>query len=81
MRTEYDDAFKWCIENDIIIYPIVWKEATTYNPPRCAIQVDYQGYKRTGDYIFKQDKKESKEMYSLIRKLYVSYYRKRNKHD
>lgn len=68
----------WCLENDIKIYPIIWKEAHPERPPRMAIQVDYQGFKRTGDIIWSQrNKKERHGMYDRINLLYCNYYQKR----
>ena len=68
---DYYKAFKWCLDNDIKIYPIVWDGS------KCRIQVNYQGWKQTGEKVFDQkNKKENEAMYDLIRKLYVSYYRK-----
>lgn len=65
----------WCLKNDIKIYPIIWKEAQPENPPRLAIQVDYKGYKRTGDIIWSQrNKKENNAMYKRIFSLYCFYY-------
>ena len=69
----------WCLDNGIIIYPIVWKEATPEDPPRLAIQVDYQGFKKTGDKIWSQKNKFTKKgsinMYKLIESLYCHYYK------
>ena len=68
----------WCLENDIKIYPIIWKEANPEKPPRLAIQVNYQGFKRTGDVIWSQkNKKEREAMYDRINSLYCDYYQKR----
>lgn len=68
----------WCLENDIKIYPIIWKEANPEKPPRLAIQVNYQGFKRTGDIIWSQkNKKEREAMYDRINSLYCDYYQKR----
>lgn len=68
----------WCLENDIKIYPIIWKEANPEKPPRLAIQVNYQGFKRTGDIIWSQkNKKERDAMYDRINSLYCDYYQKR----
>ncbi len=68
----------WCLKNDIKIYPIIWKEAHPERPPRMAIQVDYQGFKRTGDIIWSQrNKKERHGMYDRINLLYCNYYQKR----
>lgn len=69
---DYHKAFKWCVDNDIKIYPVVWDGS------RCRIQVNYQGWKQTGEKIFDQkNKKENEAMYQLIRELYVNYYRKK----
>jgi hypothetical protein len=68
----------WCLENDIKIYPIIWKEANPEKPPRLAIQVNYQGFKRTGDIVWSQkNKKEREAMYDRINSLYCDYYQKR----
>jgi len=70
-------SMPWCLDNDIKIYPIVWKEASPENPPRLAIQVDYKGFKRTGDIIWSQkNKKENLEMYKRIEDLYDYYYKR-----
>ena len=70
----------WCIDNDIKIYPIIWKEANPETPPRLAIQVDYQGFKRTGDILWSQkNKKEKHGMYQRIEELYCYYFNKGNK--
>tara|TARA_S200002703_G_scaffold21913_1_gene18609 strand:+ start:4811 stop:5038 length:228 start_codon:yes stop_codon:yes gene_type:complete len=71
-------CMSWCLKNDIKIYPIIWKEAHPERPPRMAIQVDYQGFKRTGDIIWSQrNKKERHGMYDRINLLYCNYYQKR----
>lgn len=73
-------CMSWCLENDIKIYPIVWKEAMPEKPPRLAIQVDYQGYKQTGEIIWSQrNKKENEAMYKRIRDLYCFYYKRDKK--
>ena len=65
----------WCLKNDITIYPIIWKEANPQTPPRLSIQVDYQGFKRTGDIQWSQkNKKERHAMYKRIEDLYCYYY-------
>ena len=65
----------WCLKNDIKIYPIIWKEANPETPPRLAIQINYQGFKRTGDILWSQkNKKEKQEMYKRIQELYCYYY-------
>lgn len=75
-----DSSIAWCIDNGITIYPIIWKEANPENPPRLAIQVNYQGYKRTGDIIWSQrNKKENLAMYERIAELYKYYYKRDKK--
>ena len=71
----------WCLDNDIKIYPIVWKEANPEKPPRLAIRVDYKGYKMTGDLLWSQKRREEKKaMYKKINELYCYYFnRDKNK--
>ena len=70
--------YELVFRNDIKIYPIIWKEANPEKPPRLAIQVNYQGFKRTGDIIWSQkNKKEREAMYDRINSLYCDYYQKR----
>ncbi len=69
----------WCLKNDIFIYPIIWKELNQQTPPRLAIQINYQGFKRTGDILWSQkNKKEKHEMYKRIQELYCYYYNRDN---
>lgn len=69
------EKVQWCWDNDIIIYPIVWREAIKVNPPNCKIQVNYQGYKQTGEIKWSQKNKKSVEaMYNKIKSLYLDYY-------
>ena len=78
MYRKIAQCMNWCLENDIKIYPIIWKEANPEKPPRLAIQVNYQGFKRTGDIIWSQkNKKEREAMYDRINSLYCDYYQKR----
>ena len=52
---------------------------TTETPPRLAIQINYQGFKRTGDILWSQkNKKEKQEMYKRIQELYCYYYNRDN---
>lgn len=81
MSTRYNNiCMSWCLENDIKIYPIVWKEANPESPPRLSIQVDYQGYKQTGDIQWSQKKRNDKygsiNMYKRIQQLYCHYYKR-----
>ena len=70
-----DPSMAWCLENDIKIYPIIWKEANPEKPPRLAIQVDYKGFKQTGNIQWSQkNKKEREAMYQRINDLYLYYY-------
>tara|TARA_R100000479_G_C6378092_1_gene199890 strand:+ start:1005 stop:1241 length:237 start_codon:yes stop_codon:yes gene_type:complete len=78
MYRKIAQCMSWCLENDIKIYPIIWKEANPEKPPRLAIQVNYQGFKRTGDIVWSQkNKKEREAMYDRINSLYCDYYQKR----
>jgi len=66
---------QWCWDNEIFIYPIVWREATKVYPPNCKIQVNYKGYKFTGELKYSQRHKKSKEdMYNKINSLYLYYH-------
>ena len=72
-------CMSWCIDNDIKIYPIIWKEANPETPPRLAIQVDYKGFKRTGDILWSQKKKKERHgMYQRIEELYCFYFNRDN---
>lgn len=74
-----DPSMAWCLDNDIKIYPIIWKEANPERPPRLAIQVNYKGFKKTGDIIWSQkNKKQKKDMYDRINLLYLYYYKECN---
>ena len=82
MTKEQAKHMSWCLDNNIYIYPIVWKEWEKHQPPRVAIQVDYQGFKRTGDIIWKQKTQEDKEKIAKkILDLYEFYYISKNKKD
>lgn len=66
---------QWCWDNEITIYPIIWKEAKPEYPPRLAIQVNYKGFKRTGEFRFSQKRPGGKEaLYFKINELYSYYY-------
>tara|TARA_Y100000114_G_scaffold3522_1_gene2875 strand:+ start:1095 stop:1322 length:228 start_codon:yes stop_codon:yes gene_type:complete len=74
-----ESCMSWCLKNDIIIYPIIWKESKQQTPPRLAIQINYQGFKRTGDILWSQkNKKEKQKMYKRIQELYCYYYNRDN---
>lgn len=69
---DFHKSFSWCVDNDIKIYPVIWEGS------KCRIQVDYQGWKQTGEMIFDQkNKKENEAMYQKIRELYVYYHKKK----
>lgn len=79
MTLEQAKKKSWCIDNNITIYPIVWKEAKQYKPPRLAIQVNYQGFKRTGDMLWLQKTPEQQDlMAQKITELYEYYYNRDN---
>lgn len=60
---------KYCWANDIKIYPVPIDKTRN---PKCKIEIDYQGSKRQGTEIYRQDVK----MYEKIEELYNAYYDK-----
>lgn len=64
-----------CIKNNIIIYPVIWKEYVMSYPPKVVIQVNHDGYRRNGEEIHSQKTPEDqKKLYNKIYELYKFYY-------
>ena len=63
------NKIQYCWDNDIKIYPV---PIQTGNSPKCKIEINYQGNKRQGTEIYKQDAK----LYAKITELYNAYYDK-----
>lgn len=66
------NSISFCLKNDIKIYPIPVPRSNGHKKPNCKIEIDYQGSKRQGTEIYKQDLK----LYDKIRSLYKAYYDK-----
>ena len=65
---------KYCWDNDIKIYPVPILKHKGKKRPDCKIEINYQGTKRQGTEIYKQDSK----LYNKIKELYKAYYKKLN---
>lgn len=63
---------KYCLDNDIKVYPVPVKNSNGHKRPECKIEIDYQGTKRQGTLIYKQDSK----LYDKILEIYKAYYNK-----
>ena len=66
------NKIKYCWDNDIKIYPVPVLRSEGHKSPRCKIEIDYQGSKRQGEQIYKQDN----NLYNKIIELYCFYYDK-----
>lgn len=66
------NKIKYCWDNDIKIYPVPVPRSNGHKRPNCKIEIDYQGNKRQGTEIYKQDTR----LYAKITELYNAYYDK-----
>lgn len=60
---------KLCWDFAIKVYPVPIQSAAN---SKCKIEIDYQGTKRQGEKIYKQDA----ELYNKIIEIYEAYYNK-----
>lgn len=76
---EFEDvlAVSYCLRNHIKIYPVATNEVYQVKKgrkkvtlPKMKIVIDYDGSRKTGQMIFKQDE----ELYSKIQSLYIHYW-------
>lgn len=63
---------KYCWEMQIKVYPVPVNNSEGNRLPRCKIEIDYQGTKRQGTEVYKQELK----MYDKIDEIYEAYYKK-----
>ena len=63
---------KYCWEMQIKVYPVPVSGSNGFKSPKCKIEIDYQGTKRQGTEVYRQDVK----MYDKIEELYNAYYDK-----
>jgi hypothetical protein len=66
------NKIQYCWDNDIKIYPVPVARSNGHKRPNCKIEIDYQGNKRQGTEIYKQNTK----LYAKITELYNAYYEK-----